>query len=202
MEKNTKIVLFTGVAAATVGILYWHSKQNEKEGNALLEAIDKSYAQNDTNAAGKQAIQEIQNTKLRNDKIAVGKFYGNIKDPKVSAAYDQLYKDLWASMKGIGTNLNAFYGAFFQIRNKNTAAYIDKMFKVQFGEGLFEMMSKETKLNNAAFGRFSDKTKNEIAIPFYDSYWNPLVAKYLTLLPTYAQLNLTQAQRDSLFKQQ
>jgi hypothetical protein len=75
---------------------------------------------------------------------------------------------------------------FTQIRNKSTLSFVDKIFKAQYGKGLFDTMKEKTLLNNTAYQQYSDKTKGNFTIPgLSDSHWLPNLAGYLNRLPLY-----------------
>lgn len=184
--KTKKILLVVGIAAATTGVLIYMSKKNQEEGEVLLDIINKSASEIDKNAAAQQAIQEIKDVKFDKNKIKIGALSGPLSNPAIASAVAKINVALYTAMKGVGTDIKPLAQALTQIKNKNTMSLIDKTFKAQYGEGLFEMMAGESKLNNVAYKVFSDKTKNEIAIPFYsEAHWHPSVSAWLQKIPVY-----------------
>lgn len=187
MTKGQKILLWLGVGGVTIGFLIYRSKQNEKEGQIILDYINKSMTQNDLSKAVDEGIKSVQGTALDPSKIKLTTASGNITDPKVSDAMAKLNVQIYSAIKGISTDTKSLFNALLQIKNKNTLAFMDKVFKAQYGQGLFEMMKQEYLLYNTTYGKFSDKTNNALdTIPFLnDGYWNPAIAKWINSLPNY-----------------
>ncbi len=187
MTKGNKILLGIGIIGITAGYLYYRSKQNEKEGQALLDVINGSMTQNDLNKATGEGIQQTKALKPDPTKIAIGNLKGNMRDKKISDAMAKLNVELASAMMGAGTNKEKFFGALKNIRSKNTLNLMDQVFKAQYKEGLFEMMKGEQAIFNPAFGKFSDKTNNLIdTIPgLNEGYWNPALAQWINRLPNY-----------------
>lgn len=186
MNKQTKIIAFIGVAGAATAYLIYMSKKNQAEGEALLEVINKGYSEVDKNAAGNQAIQNIQDTKFDKNKIKIGNLTGSLSNPAIASALAKVNVALYLAMKGAGTDIKPLANALAQIKNKNTLMLVDKTFKADHGQGLFEMMAGESVLNNVVYRQYSDKTKDSFAIPFLsDAHWNPTLSTFLQNLPVY-----------------
>ena len=183
-SRQKNIAIFVGIGAITIGYLIWKRKKNEAEANALLEAIGVSLSQVDKNEASAQAIQQIQAMNVDPKKLKVDNLVGH--SPKMRDAIANITTELWASMKGGGTSLNKFSEQFKRIKNKNTLSYIDKIYKAQHKEGLFEAMKGEFALANSGYAMFSDKTKYDLIIPFFSEVkWHPNLANYFNSLPLY-----------------
>jgi len=182
--KQKNIAIFVGIGAIAIGYLIWKRKKNEAEANALLEAIGTSLSQVDTNEASVQAIQQIQAMNIDPKNLKVDNLVGY--SPKMRDAIANISTELYLSMKGAGTNLGNFAKQLNRIKNKNTLAFIDKIYKEAHKEGLFEAMKGELALANSAYAMFSDKTKYNIVIPFFSEVkWHPKLANYFNNLPTY-----------------
>lgn len=184
--KQKHIALFSFVAVATVGGLIIYSKYKEKQGNSLLDFLNGSISQVDLNQASNQSIANIQAMKPDPNKIAIGTLKGKVSDPAINKALVQTATEMQIAMRTPMTSVTPFLKWFTQIKNKSTLAFVDQMFKAQYGKGLFETMKEKTLLNNTAYQQFSDKTKGNLTLPFLsDSHWVPALADYLNKLPIY-----------------
>lgn len=191
MNKGQKIALLGMAGAGVIGFLYWQSKKNAEEAKLILDYINQTPSQVDKNAAAEQGIKTTEATKLDKTKMHViganGKdLFGNYTNPAIKDAMTKIMVDLRNSMSGPSTNTELFYKAFFRIRNKNTLAEINRLYKILYGETLFEAMKGESALNSTTYGVFSDKTKYDITIPgLSDGYWHPKIAEYLSRISLY-----------------
>lgn len=189
MSKNVNIAIFSGVVlVSSIMFLIYKKKENEIEVNALLDYIDKKvYSDVDPTKAAEQAISQIQTMKIDLNKLHIGNLYGRYYDnAEIRNALAHQTTELWAAMKGVGTDVKPFINAFVQIKNKNTFAFIDRLYKAKFGEGLFEAMSHESALNNTAYSVYEDN-KWQLVVPFLSKgRWNPSISNYLKNLPDYS----------------
>lgn len=187
MTPQKKKIVIGGliIAGASIAYLIYRSKQNQKEGDALLAYINKAYSQVDHSAAADQAIKETLNIKIDPNKLKVDNLSGKY-SPAIRNAISNVMTNLWAAMKGGGTNVEALMKQLSRIKSKNTLAFVDQMFKAQFGTGIFEWMKDEYALNNTVYGLYSDKTSSVMnLIPFSKAYWHPQISAYLQKLPEY-----------------
>ena len=189
-SRQKNIAIFVGIGAITIGYLIWKRNKNEKEATAILEYINTLPSQVDLNQATEQGIKDVQDIKLRTDRIVVkegGKIVvGSIKDPKIGGYIANYVQRLNTAIKGAGTDYKELFEVLSRIRTKNTLKWVDTIYKTMFKEGLFEAMKSETLLNNVNYAVFSDKTKYDIAIPFLsEGKWHPALATYFNSLPSY-----------------
>lgn len=185
--KQKKVALYLGITAIAVGYLIYRRNKNQKEATALIEYINTLPSQVDLSLATKQGMDAVRGTKIDLNKLKIDNLSGSYAtNPKVKDAIAKAVVDLYASMKGVGTDHKKFFNVLARIKNKNTLAFVDKLYKLMFKEGLFEAMKDETALNNVAYAVFSDKTRNDIAIPFLsEGKWHPIFATYFNNLPVY-----------------
>lgn len=184
--KQKQIAIFVGIGAVTIGYLIYARKKNQEEATAVLQYINSLPSQVDLSEATKQGMDAVRGTKIDFNKLAIGTLKGSYTNPKMRNAVSKTVVDLYSAMKGSDTDTKAFYGALFNVKNKNTLAFIDKIYKAMFKEGLFEAMKGESKLNSVYYSVFSDKTKYDLAIPFLsDGKWSPVLSTYFNNLPIY-----------------
>jgi hypothetical protein len=189
--KQRNIAIFAGIGAITIGYFIYIRKKNNEEATALLEYIATIPSQVNLSEATQQGMDAVRGTKIDLNKMAIidskGKLLkGSYKTPAIRDAIAKTVSELKASMQGAGTDAKSFALFLSRVRNKNTLALIDQVYKAMFKEGLFEAMKDEASLNNVHFARYSDKTKNDIAIPFFsDAHWHPNLSAYFNTLPMY-----------------
>lgn len=187
MAVTKKEIFITSAVVFGSIILYavYRNKRGNDISSALEDYINKSYTETDISKGGDEAISDIGKIKIDFNKMHIGNLYGKYSNPAIRNELAKTVTELWASMKGAGTDLKPFYQNFSKIKNKNTMAFIDTVYKAMHGEGLFQAMKGEISLNNSQYGQFSDKNPLLSNIPFINSYWHPTIAKYLTKLPNY-----------------
>lgn len=191
MGKRTAIVITGAVLlAGTAGFLVYRSKKNEEEGQALLEFLKSARALDQTNAtkAANEQISAVQALKLDPNRVRIGKLSGKLTDKPIKDLMAKTNVEIYSAMKGLGTDNSAFLRALGQVKSKNTLAFIDKVFKVQYGEGLFEMMKGETKLNNKEYCAASEKTNSmlrQVFPMFGTACWVPWLGAWMNKLPDY-----------------
>jgi len=184
--KQRNIAIFVGIGAVTLGYLIYKRKKNNEESVALLDYISKMPSQTNLSSATQQGMDAVRGTKIDLNKLRIDNLYGSYSNPKIRNAIANSVTELYASMKGGGTDVNSFAKNLGRIKNKNTLAFVDRIYKVQYKEGLFEAMKGESVLNNVQYKVFSDATKYDFAIPFFsESHWHPSLANYFNNLPTY-----------------
>jgi len=184
--KHKKTAIYLGITALAVGYLMYVRKRNKEEAAAILEYINVMPIQNDASASTKQGMDAVRGTKIDMNKLSIGNLKGAYSNPAIKNAIAKVVVNLYSTMKGGGTDVKVFAQALSSIKNKNTLAFVDKVYASMYKQGLFEAMKGEAVLNNIQYGQFSDKTKNDLAIPFYsEGYWNPSLAKYFNNLPIY-----------------
>lgn len=196
MTNNAKIITGVVVVGAATGFLIYQSRKNEAEGKELLDYL-KTSVLDQTNAT-KAAADQIKNidaiqsgtgpVKMDPAKIKIGNLSGNAKDPKIRDLLAKTNQELASSMKRIGTDQTAFFNALKNIKSKNTLAYIDKVFKVQYGEGLMKMMSGEQVFFNPSWCKYSEKTNTAMVAlfpAFSNGCWTPWLAEWIFKLPEY-----------------
>lgn len=187
ISKNTKTAIYIGIALATVGFLFYRQKKNKEEATILLDFIAKMPSQVDLSKATDTAIVDVRKTKYNPNKIKIDNLYGAYKtNPAIKKAIANTVTELYASMKGVGTDEKPFFKALNRIKNKNTLMFVDLVYKAMFKQGLFEAMKEEVSLNNVQYGVFSDKTKYDLAIPLLsEGKWHPALASIFNRLPVY-----------------
>lgn len=184
--KQKKVALFIGIGVIAIGYLLYRSKKNKTEGTALLDYVRTIPSQVDLSKNTDTGMTDVRNTKVDWSKIKIGTLSGDYKNPAISNEVAKVISELWASMKGASTDVERFYKALFKIKNKNTLAIVDQVYKLQNKEGLFEAMKGEWALNNVNYAIYSDKTKNSLMIPLLsDSKWSPVLSVYFSGLQTY-----------------
>lgn len=184
--KQKHIAIFLGIGAVTIGYLIYARKKNQEEASAMLQYINSLPSQVDLSDATKQGMDAVRGTKIDFNKLSIGNLKGSYTNPKIRSAVAKVVVDLYSSMKGAGIDIKPFYNALFSIKNKNTLAFVDKIYETMYKEGLFEAMKGESGLNNVYNSVFSDKTKYDLSIPFLsEGKWHPLLAKYFNDLPIY-----------------
>ena len=185
LGKNQNII-YGALAVGAIGYLLYVNKKNKEEGSVLLQYINNMPSQTNLTQATEQGIASVQNTKVDTKKIRINKMIGDYKNPKIRNEIAKTVTELWASMKGIGTDNKAFWNALSKIQSKNTLAFVNQIYKSQYKETLFEAMKNESALNNKGYAVYSDATKYDIMIPLLSgSHWNPLLATYFNNLPVY-----------------
>lgn len=188
--ENKKIAIYLGIAALTIGFLIYRRKQNEKEAGALLDYISKMPSQVDLNKAAEQGIKDVQDVKLRTDRVVVKEgnkiVTGPVSDPKMKGYLANYVQRLHTAIDGPSTNTKEVFEVLSRIRTKNTLKWVDTIYKSMFKEDLFKAMAGESSLNNPIFAVFSDKTKYDLQIPFLsEGKWHPSIAGWLNNLPVY-----------------
>ncbi|MES2287559.1 MAG: hypothetical protein V4547_17830 [Bacteroidota bacterium] len=184
--KQKNIAIFSFIAVAAIGGLIFYSKRKEKQGDSLLDFLNGSISQVDLNQASNQNIQNIQAMQPDPNKIAIGSLKGKVADPAVNKALVRLVTELQISMRTPMSSVTPTLKLLSQVKNKSTLSFIDKMFKAQYGKGLFDTMKEKTLFNNTAYQQYSDKTKGNFTIPgLSDSHWLPALADWLNKLPLY-----------------
>ena len=160
-SRQKNIAIFVGIGAITIGYLIWKRNKNEKEATAILEYINTLPSQVDLNQATEQGIKDVQDIKLRTDRIVVkegGKIVvGSIKDPKIGGYIANYVQRLNTAIKGAGTDYKELFEVLSRIRTKNTLKWVDTIYKTMFKEGLFEAMKSETLLNNVNYNNYMIK---------------------------------------------
>jgi len=188
--QQKKYAIIVGALVVAAGGYYYWRRKVSLEGDALLDYVKSLPSQVDLSKATEQGIKDVEDVKLRTDRVVVkdgGKILagpvGNTKLKNLLASYAQR---LHTAMAGAGTNTKEVFAVLDSIRTKNTLKWVDAMYKGVFKEGLFDAMKGEAALNNVQFGVFSDKTKYDLAIPgITESHWHPALASYFNSLPIY-----------------
>ena len=189
--ETKKTLIFGGVALGVAGFIIYTRNKNQKESEAILEYISQIPSQVDKSAATSQGIYTVLKTNFDQNRLHVidssGKdLYGKYSNSAMKNAISNIVVDLHKSISGAGTDTKLFFKTFQRIRNKNTMGFIDKIYKGMYGESLFEAMKGETALNSTAFGVFSDKTKNDLAIPLLsEGYWHPNIGEWINRISLY-----------------
>lgn len=187
-HKQKKIAIGVGISVIAIGFLLYSRSKNKKEASAILDYISKMPSQVDLSSATDSGMNLVRDTKIDLSKIKIDNLSGAYKNKDIRNAISKVVVELYASMKGVGTNRTQLLNSLNRVKNKNTLAFIDRVYKAMYKEGLFEAMASESLLNNKAFNLFSDKTKYEV---FYkptfmlDSKWAPEFAPYFNNLPIY-----------------
>lgn len=184
--KQRNVAIFVGIGVITIAYLVWKRKNNEKEAGAILEYINNMPSQVDASDGAQQGMDIVRGTKIDFNKMKVDNLSGSYKNPAIRNAIANIVTELYASIKGGGTDIKNFTKQFDRVKNKNTMAFIDKVYKAQFKEGLFEAMKGEVALSSPYYAMFNDKTKYDMIIPFFsETKWNPKLSAYFENLPTY-----------------
>jgi len=187
MSKKSNIAIISAlVVVGGISYLVYRKYRGGKEVSALTDYIDGTYTQTNLSTGGDEAITNIGNIKIDPNKIRIGSLFGNSKTTAIRDAIAKTVTDLRTSMQGGSTDTKLFYSAFYRIKNKNTMAFVDAVYKVLFKEGLFEAMKDEYALYNSGNAFFNDDNTILKSIPFLSKgNWNPFIAKYLQALPDY-----------------
>lgn len=185
--KQKKVALFVGISVVAIGYLLYRSKQNKEEGTLLLDYVNTLPSQVDLSKNTDTGMTDTRNVKVDWSKIKIGNLSGDYKtNQQIRNEVAKVISELWASMKGVGTDVPRFMGALFKIKNKNTLSIVDQVYKLQNKEGLFEAMKGESALNNINYAVFSDKTKYDLTIPLLsEGKWSPALSVYFNSLPVY-----------------
>lgn len=185
VTKKEIFITSTIVFGSIIVYAVYRNKKGNDISKALEEYINQSYTQTDITKGAEEAIADVGKIKVDLNKIHIGNFYGKYSNPAIRNEIAKTATELWAAIKGAGTDMKPFWNNFSKIKNKNTMAFIDSVYKSLHGKGLFDDMRGEIMLNNSQYGRFSDKNPLFSNIPFINSYWHPTIATYLTKLPNY-----------------
>ncbi len=192
MSINKNIAIGCGIIAGA-GIVYLAYRKIH--GDALAKALNKYidaniYSQTNPTKAAEQAITKIESMKIDTNRIHIGNLYGKYSDnPAMRDALAKTATELFDSINGAGTNLTKFFSAFFQVKNKNTMAFINLVYKSlpinKTKESLFKAMAGEIALNNTANSIYEDD-KWQVVIPFFSqNRWTPVISNYLSGLSDY-----------------
>lgn len=190
--KGRTAILITGavILVGGTGYLIYRSKRNEAEGEALLEFINSAKLLDQTNAtkAADTEIKNVQAFKVDANRVRIGKLYGKMNEPAIKNLLAKTNVDAYAAMKGAGTDQKSFLTALANVKSKNTLAILDKVMKAQYGEGLFDMMKGEDKLNNKEYCSYSEKTDSVLRAMFPmfgTACWAPWLGAWMNKLPDY-----------------
>jgi hypothetical protein len=187
-SKNKKIVLGTSlvVAACGIGFLIYKRQVNKRNSGLMLEYISSLPNQIDTTRATEQGMTDVQNIKYDKNKLAISGMKGSFDNKNIKDAIIKTTKDLHSAIDGVGTKEADFYRALFNIKNKNTLMFINRLYSSYFKEGLFEAMKGEIALNSVIWAWKTPKDSWYNSIPFFnDGRWNPKLAEYFNSLPNY-----------------
>jgi hypothetical protein len=184
--KQKKYSLLIGGVLVLTGVyLYWR-RRVKKEGESLLAYVNSMPSQVNLTEAAEQGIKDIKAVPFDANKLKVDNLSGSIKDTKIKNALANVATELYAAMKGPGTNVSSFAKNLNRIKNKNTLKFLNELYKALFKEDLFQAMKSETSLNNTTYALWSDKTKYNMMIPgISDSHWNPVLAQFFNNLKIY-----------------
>lgn len=184
--RQKKVAIGISLSVVAIGILLYYRNKNQKDATAILDYVAKMPSQVDISQATDAGMELVRGTKIDLNKMKIDNLYGAYKNALIKKAIANTVVELYSAMKGGGTDVKAFMKALTRIKNKNTLAFIDKVYNAQFKEGLFEAMKGESALNSVTYAAFSDKTKYDLAIPFLsEGKWHPALASYFNAIPTY-----------------
>lgn len=185
-HKQKKIAIGVGISVIAISFLLYARSKNKKEASSILDYISKMPSQVDLSSATDSGMALVRGTKIDLSKMKIDNLSGAYKNKDIRNAIAKIVTELYASMKNVGTDVKSFTNTLSRIKNKSTLAFIDRVYKASFKEGLFEAMKDEWKLNNPGYAQYSDKTKYDIPIPFLsESKWIPTLSNYFNNLPTY-----------------
>lgn len=193
MSKKAILIISGTVLVGGVSYLIYKKWKGDREVTALSDYIaNKTYDQLNTSAGADQAIDNITNTKIDTNKIHIGGLFGvDSPNSPIRAAVLKTVQDLNKAIKGGGTSVTAFLNAFYTIKNQNTMALVDAIYKGIYKEGLFDAMKKEVILNNPLNKMFDEnqglaRTLLLPSIPSIKGSWIPQISQYLQNLPEYS----------------
>lgn len=185
-QRQKKIAIGVGISVIAITFLLYNRNKNKKDADAILDYISKMPSQVDLSSATDSGMALVRGTKIDLSKMKIDNMSGAYKNRAIRNAIAKIVTDLYSSMKGANTDVKAFANTLARIKNKNTLAFVDMVYKSSFKEGLFEAMKGEFALNNVYYVMFSDKTKYNLAIPFLtDAKWAPQLSAYFNNLPMY-----------------
>ncbi len=193
-NKTTPVVIGIVLIAAAGGYLVYRSKRNAAEGEALLAFINASVDETNATKAANDQIKAMSAVKVDPNRIKIGTLSGKSSDQRIRDLLAKTNVGIASAMQGAGTDTIGMLNALKNIKSKNTLAFIDKVFKAQYKEGIFEMMQGEKAFFSQAFCKYSEKTNttgNQMIGQMFPivaattGCWAPWIAEWIYRLPEY-----------------